>query len=217
MKSTAAVFVIFAGAGFGQSADRVSTPAAPATSDGIVIKALTLLEPPPPQPETPKQRFRDYVMDTIGPYPIFGEAFSAALGQWRNSPREWGQGWGGYGKRMANNMAYNGIRNTVSYGLAEVFHEDNRYFRSNKSTVKGRVLDALASPATARHPDGHRSVSISSIAGIGAAAGLSMTWAPPSWQGWGNFAYSASTTYAATAGLNVVREFVPDLIRKLRK
>jgi hypothetical protein len=102
--------------------------------------------------------------------------------QWRDSPAEWGQGGDAFGKRFANNIAYNVIRNTVPYGLAEAFHEDNRSFASGKAGVKARLRHALLSPVTARHSDGLRSVSISSIAGIGSAAGLNMAWAPPSWQ-----------------------------------
>jgi hypothetical protein len=42
-------------------------------SDGIIVKGLSLFLPVPAQPETAQQRFRDFVMNAVGPYPILGE------------------------------------------------------------------------------------------------------------------------------------------------
>jgi hypothetical protein len=113
-------------------------------------------------------------------------------------------------------MAYNGIRQTITYGLSEALHEDNRYFKSKKQSFGGRLVYALESPAMA-YKNGHRRVSISSLTGIAGAAGISQAWAPQSWKGVDNAAANFGLTYAGTAGLNVAREFVPDLIKKLRR
>ena len=79
---------------------------------------------------TPKQRFRDYLLSIGGPAPLIAEAASAGLGQWTNNPREWGQGWGAYGQRFGSDLAYNGIRQSILYGLSIPLHEDYRYFPS---------------------------------------------------------------------------------------
>jgi hypothetical protein len=177
---------------------------------------LSFLSPAENVPQTRLQRFEDYMLGMVGPFTIVAEGASAGIQQWRDSPHEWGQGGGGFGKRFANNMAYNGIRVTITYGLSEALHEDNRYFKSKKQGFGPRLLYALESPAMA-HKDGHRRLSISSLSGMAGAAGISQAWAPQSWKGVDNAAGNFGLTYAGLAGLNVAREFVPDLIKRLRK
>ena len=49
-----------------------------------------------------------------------------------NSPKEWGQGWGAFGQRFGSNLAYNGIRQTITYGGSLALGEDTRYFASRR-------------------------------------------------------------------------------------
>ena len=91
-----------------------------------------MVGPADPRYLTEKERFEQYLLATGGPMPILGEAFGAAIGQWSNSPPEWGQGWGAFGKRYGSNMAYNAVRQTITYGLSVPLHEDNRYFGSRE-------------------------------------------------------------------------------------
>jgi hypothetical protein len=51
---------------------------------------------------------------------------------------------------------------------------------------------------------------------IGASTAASF-WGPPSWKGPGNVAENASISFASTAALTVVREFLPDILRRRRK
>jgi hypothetical protein len=146
-----------------------------------------------------------------------GEAAGAGIGQARNSPWEWGQGGGGYAHRFWNNMAYNGVRQTISYGVSELVHEDNRYFASNKPTIPGRIGYVLISPVTARRRNGHRAFSISAFSGLVGASSISLAWAPPSWHHAGQVGRNFAWSYAGTAGINAVREFMPGIMRHFRK
>jgi hypothetical protein len=214
--SVVALIAVAGGSGMAQSADRATVaPAEP--PPGPVSRMLGWVAPGEDTPLTEAQRWHDYWMGTIGPVAIFSQAAAAGLSQWENSPPEWGQGGSGLGKRFANDMAYNAVRNTLIYGTSIVFHEDNRYFASGKSTFGGRVLYALASPVMAKRSSGKRSISISGVTGIVGVSVISRAWSPPSWQGANNVAISAGLTYAGTAGYNLVREFVPDIIRRFRK
>jgi hypothetical protein len=179
-------------------------------------RVLSFLSPAENVPQTRAERFHDYLLATVGPFACVAEAAGAGIQQWRDSPHEWGQGGEGFGKRLGNNMAYNAIHQTITYGLSEALHEDNRYFKSKKQGFGGRLLYALESPAMA-YKNGRRTVSISSLSGIAGAAGISQAWAPHSWRGADNAAANFGLTYAGIAGLNVAREFVPDLIKKLRR
>jgi hypothetical protein len=208
----------------GSSADR-SVPApteqAPGGQterrDGIVDKVLNMVGPADPKPLTRKQAFELYLLNTAGPAPILGEAAGAAIGQWMNSPKEYGQGWDAYGKRFGANMGYNVTRQTISYGASLAFHEDTRYFASRDRGVWRRTRHALISTFTARRPDGRDTFSVSSVAGVVGATSISSIWGPASWKGPGNISYNAGISFASTAGFNVVREFLPDILRRPRR
>ena len=203
------------------SSDRVAIrsmlPPSAARKDILIDKFLGIAGPSEPTQLTGKDRFQQYVLGTVGPLPILGEAVGAGIGQWANSPKEWGQGWGAYGKRFASNVGYNGVRQSITYGVSEAFHEDNRYFGSHETGVWKRTRYALVSTFTARHPDGSSAFSISSFTGVVGASAVSSIWGPASYKGIGNMAGNAGISFATTAGFNVFREFLPDLLHRPRK
>ncbi len=184
--------------------------------DGIVVRGLELLAPSQPGPITEHERFHRYLLSTYGYAPALAAAASSGITQWLDSPPEWGRGASGYGKRVGNNLAYRAVRNTLSYGTSVALQEDNRYFASGKRGIPARLLHALISPVVARRRSGRDSVSVSSITGIVGASLISRAWAPPTRQGADRVGISIGLTCAGTAGLNLFREFVPDLVRALR-
>jgi hypothetical protein len=186
-------------------------------ADGMVDRVLGMVGAADPKLLTRKQAFEAYLMNTAGPAPILGEAAGAGLGQWMNSPEEWGQGWDAYGKRFGANMGYNATRQTISYGASLAFHEDGRYFASKSHGFWPRTRHALLSTFTARHPDGSDRFSVSSVAGVVGACSLSSIWGPENWKGPGNITRNAAVSFGTTAGFNVVREFLPDILRRPRK
>ena len=194
-------------------------PAAFAAADheDTIDKVLGMVGPAEPSRLTEKKRFQLYVVSTAGPVPLLGEAAGAGIGQWENSPKEWGQGGGAYEERFESNLAYNGVRQTITYGTSIVFHEDNRYFASRKHGFWARTGYAILSTVTARHPDGRQTFSVSSVTGVVGASAISSIWGPPSWKGIENISHNASISFAATAGFNIVREFLPDLLHRPHK
>src|SRR5436190_12440868 len=168
-----------------------------------VDRLLGVLAPSEQTPLTAKQQVHDFLMSTVGPVPVFSAAASAGISQWIDSPPEWRQGGSGYAKRLGNNLAYNGVRNTLTYSIAAVLHEDNRYFGSGRQGFGGRLLYALTSPAIARKDGRKQAVSISSLTGIVGASAISRAWSPPSWQGLDNVGKSIGLSYVGLAGFNV--------------
>lgn len=148
--------------------------------------------------------------------PLLGEAAAAGIGQWHNTPPEWGQGWGAFGERYGSNLAYNGVRQTITYSASIAFHEDTRYFASGKHGVWGRTGYAILSTFTARRPDGRQSFSVSSVSGVIGASAIASIWGPESWHGAGNIAHNAGISFGSTALLNIVREFLPDILQRPR-
>src|SRR5579862_1407879 len=166
---------------------------------------------------TERRRFHLYLMSTVGPVPFLAEAAGAGIGQWENSPKEWGQGWGAYGERFGSNLAYNGVRGTITYGTSILFHEDNRYFASHRHGLWARAAYAVRSAVAGRHPDGRAAFSISSVTGVVGASAISSIWGPDSWKGVGNIGRNAGIPFGATAGFNLVREFLPDVLHRPQK
>lgn len=182
----------------------------------LIDKVLGMVGPSEPSHLTEKDRFQLYVLSAAGPVPLLGEAAAAGISQGTNSPPEWGQGWGAFGERYGSNLAYNGVRQTISYGVSIAFHEDNRYFASGQHGFFGRTRYAILSTFTARHPDGRQSFSVSSVSGVLGASAISSIWGPDSWKGVHNIADNAGISFGATAALNIVREFLPDLLHRPR-
>jgi hypothetical protein len=177
-------------------------------------KVLGWVAPGQPRHLTEKDRFQLYMINTAGPVPLIGELAATGIGQWANRPVEWGQGWNAFGKRFGSNLAYNGVRQTIAYGTSAAFREDNRYFASQKHGFWPRTRHALASTFLARHPDGSTQFSVSAMAGAVGASAISSMWGPASWKGGGNIAENAGITIATTAGFNVVREFLLDVLHR---
>jgi hypothetical protein len=123
----------------------------------------------------------------------------------------------GRGKRFANNLGYNAVRQTITYGTSIAFDEDDRYHPSHAQGAWPRTKHALVSTFTARHHDGSVGFSVSSVAGVVGASAISSLWGPANWRGVRNISENAGISFAATAGFNVVREFLPDILRRPRR
>jgi hypothetical protein len=221
--------MVFAGtclpAAFSQVSTAFANPATPASVAAPVVtpsqmdvidKVLGMVGPSEPSHLTQKTRFQLYLLSAGGPVPLLGEAAAAGISQGTNHPPEWGQGWGAFGERYGSNLAYNGVRQTITYAAAIAFHEDTRYFASGKHGLWGRTGYALLSTFTARRPDGRQSFSVSGVSGVVGASAISSIWGPASWKGFNNIADNAGISFGATAALNVVREFLPDLLGRPR-
>ena len=188
-----------------------------ANNPWIIDKIMGIVGPAEPTQLTETKRLQLYLVATAGPVPILAEAAAAGIGQWENSPKEWGQGWEAYGKRFGSNLAYNGVRQTITSGTSIIFREDNRYFASHKQGFWPRTGYAILSTVTARHPDGSRTFSVSSVAGVFGASAISSIWGPRSFKGFDNIAENAGISFAATAGFNIVREFMGDILHRPNK
>lgn len=180
---------------------------------------LRLLPQPAPEPWrkiTEKQRLENFASFALSPGAGLASLTSAALSQALNSPKEWGQGWRPYGKRVASSYGGTATSYTITYATSALFKEDNRYFRSNKNGSSSRLGHVIISPYVARNNAGGTHFSASSFLGSAAGSAIPLLWSPPSGQGWSQVALNYSFWYAGVAGINFVREFLPDMIRSQR-
>ena len=130
-------------------------------------------------PPTPRERFRRYVRNTIGPFALLRAGLSSGISQARDNPPEWGQGMEGYGKRFASSMGRIAIQETVDYGLSEALRVDDTFETSNKNGFFPRLRDALVQNITTRKRNGRRVISIPRFVSVYTAGIIpAVTWYP---------------------------------------
>src|ERR1700691_593003 len=120
--------------------------------------ALTYIRP------TQKTKLRNYLFDSVGPYPIAGAALAAGVNQAYNTPPEWKQSFEGYSRRFDSNFGIAAVSTTTRYGLAQAFQEDTLYYRCECKGLFPRLHHAVISTLTSRRgEDGHQVLSFSSL------------------------------------------------------
>ena len=68
------------------------------------------------------------------PFSLLESGFQAAILQWNDDPREWGQGSLGLWRRTASTVGYDTIRNTFMFTLDSISRADRRYFRAEEGS-----------------------------------------------------------------------------------
>ena len=123
------------------------TPPPPAPSDGSTSATGPAAASGPQSPQWSRLSVEDklkydgrhmFDVDNI----IFA-GIGAAFDQGRDRPGEWGQGWGAFGERYASHLGQYAIQRSIMFPVQAIDHEDARYFRSTRTSIKGRVGDAF--------------------------------------------------------------------------
>jgi hypothetical protein len=169
----------------------------------------------PPSRLTLHDRFGLYVHSFTTVESAIGPAFGAAYGQWQNEPHEWGQEASGYGRRIGSGYGRLFISQTIRFGVAAADNEDPRFEPSNESGFWRRAKHAIAGNFVTHSMRGERMPAYSRFAGPYGAAFTSNAWYPRS-QGDNVHAFErGSTAFASGVGWSLMREFWPDVHRKL--
>ena len=221
---TLVLFLLLRPAAISQSSTTAASPAAgDAAPSGFTKAIFDYLAMAGTQkasdfrPLSQNEQNRIYLKSLINPVLYVKAALSGTIDHANNKPQEWEQGASGYWKRVANITGQYGIQRTVTFGLSTLFHEDNRYFGSGKKGFWNRTGYAVSSSILARHADGSRYPSVSLIGGFAAAAFISRSWQPPSTHSAGDGAASFGYSMGYNALVSVVKEFLPDMLRPLKK
>jgi hypothetical protein len=97
----------------------------------------------------------------------------------------------------------------------DLLHEDNLYYGSGEHGVWKRVRYAVKSSVLARGRDGTQHFSISQIGSTAGASFISRIWQPPSGNSASDGAKNFGIALSTNAGVDVVREFLPDITRPI--
>jgi len=134
----------------------------------------------------------------------------ATVGEITGSPKGWGRGIDGFGKRLASGFATHVVKNTIEYPIAAARHEDLLYHPSNKQGFGPRLGYALTSTViTRKTTTGRKTVASGRISGAIGSGLISRAWQPAAARSIGAGFASAGISLGAQAGMNVAQEFWP--------
>jgi hypothetical protein len=139
----------------------------------------------------------------------------AAFDQARNRPPEWGQGWDAFSERYASHIGQYVVQRSIMFPVQAIDGEDTRFFRSKHPSYQGRIADAFLHTIWRHDDSGGMMPAYSEFLGDYGAAAVSRMWWPQRFHTGRAIFFAGSDTVLIDAGINVMREFAPDMKRWL--
>ena len=153
---------------------------------------------------------RSFAKQTFGTATLVRAGAATLAGEVANSPREWGRGADGVGKRFASAFGKHLIHSTTQFSVATLRHEDLRYFPSEKQGFGGRLRHALLSTVVARSTHtGNPTLATGRLSGAFVSGFVSRQWFPDRYHTFSSGMSSGGFSLGLNAGTNVFREFWP--------
>ena len=158
-----------------------------------------------------------FVRDTFGPATFLEAGFIAGLDQAENRDPTFGQGGQGYGKRFGASFADDtSFRFFKDFAYPAIFKEDPRYYRLIRGSTRRRLLHAVGHAVIAHGDHGGLTFNFSEWLGTTSAVTLSNLYHPGNQRGFGPSADAVSFNVGEDVGFDIIREFWPEISRKLK-
>jgi len=149
-----------------------------------------------------------------GAYPFNG--ILAGIGQAQNDPEAWGQGWGAYGKRYGAAFADNSIGSYMTVAIyPSLLHEDPRYYEMGTGRFSHRFVYGITRLFVTRTDAGGTRFNYSELIGNASAAAMSNIYHPAEERTAGRNATTLGFLILYDGVSNELREFWPDIRRKV--
>jgi hypothetical protein len=146
---------------------------------------------------------------------FFQTAFISGIGQATNGNPSFGQGIEGYARRFGTTYADFAIENVMTEGVFPgLLHQDPRYFRRREGTGRSRLGYAMSRLFITRTDSGRNQFNYSEVVGSATSLAISNAYYPDS-RSVGNNMGRYAVQLGFDAASNVLKEFWPDLKRKL--
>ena len=139
----------------------------------------------------------------------------ASFDQLRDRPGQWGEGWGPFAGRYGSHLGQYVVQRSIMFPVQAIDHEDTRYFRSTRTSYKGRLGDAFLHTIWRHNDSGGMMPAYSEFLGDYGAAAVSRIWWPARYHTGSAIFIAGSDTILVDAGINVFQEFKPDIKRWL--
>lgn len=167
------------------------------------------------EPLTKAQKFMLATHDSFDPYNWVMTGLYSAVYQ-KEKEYAFQEGAAGYGQRYGVTWADATISTYISEGIMPaMLHEDPRYFRLGEGTKWHRIGYALTRVLITRTDAGTWRFNNSEIEGNLIAAGIGNLYYPPANRGVGPSLERFGTGVVSDACFNVLKEFWPDMRRKV--
>jgi hypothetical protein len=164
-----------------------------------------------------KDKFFLFLHDSIDPETILGAGFDAGISQAMNDDAPFGQGGEGYAKRLAASYTDEiQFRFFKEFAYPTIFSEDPRYYRLGEGPVGRRFLHAVTHSVVAYRDNGRPMFNFSEWMGEVSAVSVSNLYHPGARRGFAPAAEGIATDVALDIGYDELREFWPEIARKLR-
>jgi hypothetical protein len=170
-------------------------------------------------PLTVGQKFKVVARGSFDYIQIPWYAALAGISQAENSEPGYGQGAEGYAKRLGSAFADGTIENFMTSAiLPSVLHQDPRFFQDGQGGFWHRTGYAVSRIFVTRTDSGHQQFNFSEVFGSAAAAAISTySYHPQADRTPANTASVWGTQVGYDTITYVVKEFWPDIRRKLKK
>ena len=180
---------------------------------------LTLENAQDVPPLTTGEKFKVVAKGSFDPVQVVWYGFLAGISQAEDSEPGFGQGAEGYGKRYGAYFADGTIENFLTGAiLPSIFRQDPRYFQSGHGTFWNRTGYAISRIFVTRADSGRNEFNVSEVFGSAIAAGISTySYHPKSDRTLSNTASVWGSQVGYDTITLVVKEFWPDIRRKIRK
>jgi hypothetical protein len=213
-----------------QPADKnknAADPKTPAKNDGTsndrlfyaLPNFLTLENTGQVPPLTVGQKFKVVTRGSFDYIQVPWYAFLSGISQAENSEPGYGQGAQGYGKRFGAAFADGTIENYITGAiLPSLLRQDPRFFQSGQGGFWHRTGYAVSRTVVTRTDAGHQQFNFSEVFGSAASAAISTySYHPSADRTLSNTASVWGTQVGYDTITIVVKEFWPDIRRKLKK
>jgi len=170
------------------------------------------------EPLTGEERLKWFAKTTYGPRSLFVSGpITAGWRTYKNYPEEWGPHWEGFGKRYGARLVANSVTNGIEGSFGAIWKEDPRYFRVGEGSFGKRLGGVVKQTWMSRYGSGEYHFGAAKAIGIAGGALSQKLWLPDSVTSNRDVLSRLYGGYSGRILGNFIREFAPDLMKKLKK
>lgn len=176
--------------------------------------AQRLPDAPSARPLTDREKFELFTQDARSPLTFLSAGFTAGYNTVNN--RIYGDGWGGFSKNYATAVAEHETASFFGkYVFPTLLSQDPRYHPSEKEGFWKRSTYAASRVLITRSDSGERTVNTSYLLGALVSTAIAASYSPIH-RGPGQTMVDFGSTVGGDAGMNILKEFWPQLREKIR-
>jgi hypothetical protein len=183
----------------------------------LFTTAVAAQTPTPYVPLTTLERWQHFGHETFLSPGLYFAALSVAGGaQMAKDPPEWGPHWDGYGKRAGTLLATYAMQSAVHEGAAAALGYDPRYQHCECKGGGRRLGHALLWSFLTKNNEGRTRFNVPAVAGAYAGEMIPYLWYPARYSPLKDGFREGTQEVGITVGVNLFREFAPELKRFFR-